>query len=142
MASHKDEAEQHSPFLRPPASGPRYSIEDETWLQDEIEMSGNVSDPPSPGSTDNDGERELVSRLDKRLLAFAMMGNLVKTLDNNNLSKPPPVIVASIHYSQKTEWSLCRSVGNAFISGMEEELDIQGTQYNWMTVLFIIGYLS
>ncbi|KAK4512377.1 uncharacterized protein ATC70_003075 [Mucor velutinosus] len=62
-------------------------------------------------------EIELVHRLDKRLLLFAMFGNLVKTLDNTNL-------------------------GSAFISGMEEELNITGLQYNWMGVLFMIGYLS
>lgn len=32
-------------------------------------------------------ERELVHRLDKRLLLFAMFGNLVKSLDNSNLGK-------------------------------------------------------
>lgn len=32
-------------------------------------------------------EIELVHRLDKRLLVFAMFGNLVKTLDNSNLGK-------------------------------------------------------
>ncbi|KAI9016388.1 major facilitator superfamily domain-containing protein [Phycomyces nitens] len=61
-------------------------------------------------------ERSLVRKLDKRLLVFAMFGNLVKTLDNTNL-------------------------GSAFISGMEEELNITGIQYNWMSVLFMIGYL-
>ncbi|KAI8099365.1 major facilitator superfamily domain-containing protein [Halteromyces radiatus] len=62
-------------------------------------------------------EQAYVRRLDKRLLAFAMFGNMVKTLDNSNL-------------------------GSAFISGMEEELTITGVQYNWMGVLFMIGYLS
>lgn len=32
-------------------------------------------------------ESELVHRLDKRLLLFAMFGNLIKTLDNTNLCK-------------------------------------------------------
>jgi hypothetical protein len=32
-------------------------------------------------------EIELVHRLDKRLLLFAMFGNLVKTMDNTNLGK-------------------------------------------------------
>ena len=31
--------------------------------------------------------------------------------------------------------------GSAFISGMEEELQLTGLQYNWMTVLFMAGYL-
>ncbi|ORY98400.1 major facilitator superfamily domain-containing protein [Absidia repens] len=62
-------------------------------------------------------EQEYVRRLDKRLLAFAMFGNMVKALDNSNL-------------------------GSAFISGMEEELKITGVQYNWMGVLFMVGYLS
>ncbi|CAO3591740.1 unnamed protein product [Absidia cylindrospora] len=62
-------------------------------------------------------ERSYVAKLDKRLLLFAMFGNMVKVLDNSNL-------------------------GSAFISGMEEELEITGKQYNWMGVLFMIGYLS
>lgn len=33
-------------------------------------------------------------------------------------------------------------LGSAFISGMEEELNITGLQYNWMGVLFMIGYLT
>ncbi|KAI7851961.1 major facilitator superfamily domain-containing protein [Circinella umbellata] len=61
-------------------------------------------------------EKQLVHKLDCRLLIFAMLGNLIKTMDNTNLS-------------------------NAYISGMEEDLNIQGKQYNWMTVLFMIGYL-
>ncbi|KAI8063175.1 major facilitator superfamily domain-containing protein [Gongronella butleri] len=62
-------------------------------------------------------ERAYVRRLDKRLLVFAMAGNIVKTMDSTNLS-------------------------SAFISGMEEELEITGLQYNWMSVMFMVGYLS
>ncbi|KAI7858788.1 major facilitator superfamily domain-containing protein [Circinella umbellata] len=61
-------------------------------------------------------ERNFINRLDKRLLGFAMLGNMVKALDNSNL-------------------------GSAFISGMEEELQLTGLQYNWMTVIFMAGYL-
>ncbi|KAI8366634.1 major facilitator superfamily domain-containing protein [Radiomyces spectabilis] len=61
-------------------------------------------------------ERAVVKRLDKRLLLFAMFGNMVKTLDNTNLA-------------------------SAFISGMEEELQVTGLEYNWMGVAFMIGYL-
>jgi hypothetical protein len=32
-----------------------------------------------------EAERALVRRLDRRLLAFAMMGNVIKVLDNTNL---------------------------------------------------------
>lgn len=32
-------------------------------------------------------EKAYVRRLDKRLLAFAMFGNMVKALDNSNLGK-------------------------------------------------------
>ncbi|KAG1466877.1 hypothetical protein G6F46_000519 [Rhizopus delemar] len=62
-------------------------------------------------------ERELVHKLDKRLLLFAMFGNLVKALDNSNLA-------------------------SAYISGMEEELHVKGLEYNWMGILFMLGYLS
>ncbi|KAI8391808.1 major facilitator superfamily domain-containing protein [Radiomyces spectabilis] len=73
---------------------------------------GGVSGSP----IDSAEEKALVRRLDRRLLLFVMFGNLVKTLDNTNLA-------------------------NAFISGMEEELNITGVQYNWMVVMFMIGYL-
>lgn len=32
-----------------------------------------------------EAERALVRRLDRRLLAFAMLGNVIKVLDNTNL---------------------------------------------------------
>lgn len=35
--------------------------------------------------TTREAERALVRRLDRRLLAFAMMGNVIKVLDNTNL---------------------------------------------------------
>ncbi|OZJ05184.1 hypothetical protein BZG36_02208 [Bifiguratus adelaidae] len=61
-------------------------------------------------------EAELVSILDKRLLGFAMLGYFLKVLDMTNLA-------------------------NAYISGMEEELNVQGIDYNWMYTFFWIGYL-
>lgn len=38
-------------------------------------------------------ERELIHKLDKRLLLFAMFGNLIKTLDNSNLGKKKNVFL-------------------------------------------------
>lgn len=84
---------------------------------DAIAMEDEIKDPTTTTAPfKRSEEMELVHRLDKRLLVFAMFGNLVKTLDNSNL-------------------------GSAFISGMEEELNVTGLQYNWMGVLFMIGYL-
>lgn len=34
-----------------------------------------------------EAERALVRRLDRRLLAFAMVGNVIKVLDNSNLGE-------------------------------------------------------
>lgn len=34
---------------------------------------------------DEETERTLLTRLDRRLLLFAMLGNTIKTLDNTNL---------------------------------------------------------
>lgn len=84
-------------------------------------------------------EIELVHRLDKRLLLFAMFGNLVKTLDNTNLGKDCVNYTSIKLLCTKFRYII---LGSAFISGMEEELNITGLQYNWMGVLFMIGYLS
>jgi ACS family pantothenate transporter-like MFS transporter len=86
------------------------------WQPTSIEMSP-LTQEPLTRYIDRIQEQELVHRLDKRLLLFAMFGNLVKALDNTNLS-------------------------SAFISGMEEELNVTGIQYNWMNVLFVCGYLT
>ncbi|RUS22361.1 major facilitator superfamily domain-containing protein [Endogone sp. FLAS-F59071] len=59
-------------------------------------------------------ERQLVRRLDRRLLVFAMLGYFLKVLDSSNL-------------------------GSAYISGMEEELQVKGIEYNWMGVFFTLG---
>ncbi|KAG0174731.1 hypothetical protein DFQ28_008545 [Apophysomyces sp. BC1034] len=91
----------------------------DTAIVSQDDEESDISDPRSQSIDDQESQRALVRRLDKRLLLFAMFGNLVKTLDNTNLDQ-----------------------ANAFISGMEEELHIVGTQYNWMTVMFMVGYLS
>ena len=36
---------------------------------------------------------------------------------------------------------LIEKIDSAFISGMEQELDMHGVDFNWLTVLFMIGYL-
>ncbi|CAO3686637.1 unnamed protein product [Umbelopsis ramanniana] len=63
-----------------------------------------------------EAERALVRRLDRRLLAFAMVGNVIKVLDNSNLA-------------------------NAYISGLEEDIHATGLDYNWMGIAFTCGYL-
>jgi len=63
-----------------------------------------------------EAERALVRRLDRRLLAFAMLGNVIKVLDNTNLA-------------------------NAYISGLEEDIHATGLDYNWMGIAFTCGYL-
>ncbi|KAI9256857.1 major facilitator superfamily domain-containing protein [Helicostylum pulchrum] len=93
------------------------TVLEQDGLHQTIELQSLTSDTNEPKQRNRIEEIELVHRLDKRLLVFAMFGNLVKSLDNANL-------------------------GSAFISGMEEELNITGLQYNWMGVLFTIGYLT
>lgn len=87
----------------------------------------------TPIAINKHDEAALVSRLDRRLLCFAMLGNLVKTMDNTNIST---------YDTQHKEMILMQSwVDSAFISGMEQELDMHGVDFNWLTVLFMIGYL-
>lgn len=69
-----------------------YSTEEEEWADQQqprhysIELDQITQDTFVPAQPiDRIAEIELVHRLDKRLLLFAMFGNLVKTLDNSNL---------------------------------------------------------
>jgi hypothetical protein len=55
------------------------------WPVDERHSIELVSTNESYQHINRMDEIELVHRLDKRLLLFAMFGNLVKTLDNTNL---------------------------------------------------------
>ncbi|KAJ8651545.1 hypothetical protein O0I10_012895 [Lichtheimia ornata] len=91
----------------------QHNVDNDT--HEELEMRGPAT--TTPIAINKHDEAALVSRLDRRLLCFAMLGNLVKTMDNTNIN-------------------------SAFISGMEQELDMHGVDFNWLTVLFMIGYLS
>lgn len=105
---------------------------EQEWLEEIDSVELQPQDEKTPAFTRQD-EMELVHRLDKRLLLFAMFGNLVKALDNSNLGT---------NFTSDKALCLQSFVGSAFISGMEEELHITGTQYNWMGIMFMLGYLS
>lgn len=59
-----------------------HTIDNET--HEELEM--RAAAITTPIAINKHDEAALVSRLDKRLLCFAMLGNLVKTMDNTNIS--------------------------------------------------------
>ena len=52
--------------------------EDDITLQHELETNRNYT-------YSIEEEKQLVRKLDRRLLVFAMLGNLIKTMDNTNL---------------------------------------------------------
>lgn len=54
---------------------------------EELEM--HAAAIATPIAINKHDEAALVSRLDKRLLCFAMLGNLVKTMDSTNISAYP-----------------------------------------------------
>lgn len=61
-------------------------------------------------------ERALVWRLDIFMLLIGALGYIMKNLDQSNIS-------------------------NAYVSGMKEDLNIQGNEYNYFTTMFNVGYL-
>ncbi|WWC69766.1 uncharacterized protein I206_103709 [Kwoniella pini CBS 10737] len=61
-------------------------------------------------------ERQFVWRLDLSLLVIGFLGYAFKYIDQQNIS-------------------------NAYVSGMKEDLNIVGNQYNYFTVLFNAGYI-
>lgn len=64
------------------------TVLEQDGLHQTIELQSLTSDTNEPKQRNRIEEIELVHRLDKRLLVFAMFGNLVKSLDNANLGKP------------------------------------------------------
>ena len=72
------------PFLS--ANGDTLLSEHSTNHDAHEELEMHAATTPTPFAINKHDEAALVSRLDKRLLCFAMLGNLVKTMDNTNIS--------------------------------------------------------
>lgn len=64
----------------------------------------------------SEAEKRLVQRLDIFLMTWATYGYFTRLLDSGNIT-------------------------NAYISGMKEDLNIHGNQYNLLTTFFTCGYL-
>ena len=61
------------------------------------------------------GEKDLVRRLDMFLLIFGCLSQVIKHLDQTNIS-------------------------NAYVSGMKEDLELYGNELNYFTTYFNIAY--
>uniref|UniRef100_A0A0W0EVB1 MFS general substrate transporter n=1 Tax=Moniliophthora roreri TaxID=221103 RepID=A0A0W0EVB1_MONRR len=69
-----------------------------------------------PGDDKSEEEREFVRRLDLGLITIAWLGYFIKYLDQTNIS-------------------------SAYVSGMKEDLNIQGNEYNLLLTMFTVGYV-
>jgi len=61
-------------------------------------------------------ERKFLFKLDATLLTFGTLGMLIKWIDTSNIT-------------------------NAFVSGMKEDLNLYGNQYNYIVVAWTVGYI-
>ncbi|KAF2674098.1 putative pantothenate transporter liz1 [Microthyrium microscopicum] len=61
-------------------------------------------------------ERRFLLKLDFTLLTFGTLGMLIKWIDTSNIT-------------------------NAFVSGMKEDLNLYGNQYNYIVVAWTVGYI-
>jgi ACS family pantothenate transporter-like MFS transporter len=61
-------------------------------------------------------ERRFLLKLDATLLTFGTLGMLIKWIDTSNIT-------------------------NAFVSGMKEDLNLYGNQYNYIIVSWTVGYI-
>ncbi|KAJ4263408.1 hypothetical protein NW762_006227 [Fusarium torreyae] len=71
-----------------------------------------IWDGPRP-----EDERRLVQKLDLHLMSWATFGYFIRLLDSSNIT-------------------------NAYVSGMKEDLDFHGNQYNLLQTFFTCGYLA
>jgi sugar phosphate permease len=67
-------------------------------------------------TTSNQVEKKLVRLLDYRLMIWAFWGYFANGLDRNNMP-------------------------NAQTTGLSEDLNLVGNQYNWALTMFFIGYI-
>ena len=75
-----------------------------------------VMDPTvSPTSKRSPAERDLVRRLDIFLMTFGCISQVIKYLDQQNIN-------------------------NAYVSGMQEDLHLDGDQLNYFTTAFNVAY--
>lgn len=61
-------------------------------------------------------ERKFLFKLDATLLTMGTLGMLIKWIDTSNIT-------------------------NAFVSGMKEDLELYGNEYNYIVVAWTIGYI-
>jgi ACS family pantothenate transporter-like MFS transporter len=61
-------------------------------------------------------ERRFLFKLDATLLTFGTLGMLIKWIDTSNIT-------------------------NAFVSGMKEDLNLYGNEYNYIVVSWTVGYI-
>ncbi|PWY92329.1 MFS general substrate transporter [Aspergillus heteromorphus CBS 117.55] len=76
----------------------------------------SVVDEDAVEEIDPEAEKALVWRLDAFFLVVGFLGYAFKYLDQTNIS-------------------------NAYVSGMETDLDLRGNEYNYFTTFFNIGYM-
>lgn len=75
----------------------------------------NDHDELAPAKTHSPAERALVRRLDVFLMAFGCISQIIKYLDQSNIS-------------------------NAYVSGMKEDLNLTGNELNYFTTYFNVAY--
>ncbi|KAF5362946.1 hypothetical protein D9758_007078 [Tetrapyrgos nigripes] len=84
--------------------------------QQEISWGRRISQVVWDRDDKSEEERKYVQRLDLGLMTIACLGYFIKYLDQAN-------------------------VQNAYVSGMKEDLNIQGDEYNTLLTMFTVGYV-
>ncbi|KAK8205632.1 hypothetical protein M8818_004808 [Zalaria obscura] len=75
-------------------------------------------------------ERRFLFKLDAALLTFASLGYFIKYLDQQN---------CWILWLPASMFN--KNINNAFVSGMKEDLGLNGNQLNYMQTAWTVGYV-
>jgi MFS family permease len=81
-------------------------------------------------------EKEVVKKLDRRLVLFLSLLYLLSFLDRS--SKPSP----SLLYHKPNADKACTDIGNAKIAGLSDDLRLSSSQYEWLLTAFYITYIA
>lgn len=112
-----------------PVLPPSPPIDDAQWGEKRKPLRRRVRELLWDSFDRSPAERRFIAKIDFFILTWAGFSYFSKNLNSNNLCK------SGIQYTRLLH-ELIRPVANAYVSGMKEELNVVGNQYQTFTTMW------